>query len=345
MWGGFGRGGTEPQLGDELGDLEGCMGVDESNYYCRNRSSSSSFLPSAMTASSFTQRLARAVMIEREKMRNMTKKQHPVESSLTISNVGSAEWCGLPIDASGEELTNTQLAAAQWGARKKSLATRKDLERSESASVTSAAETVHSDREKEQEREPVSFIVHIVSSPDNISGLCLKYDMSVEELLGMNKPATRTSLLARKTIKIPIFEQEDVVEKHEKGGGGAGGGGSLDTTLVELNWECGMCDGEAGNSAARVEGGGAVVHADASSRGLGEEAGYEAGIGGRGEEEDEKGPPQPSRPSLVSSSCSPPPAPPPSLAPAPSRYHVSSPITAPAGAPTPSSLQMRLPSF
>jgi hypothetical protein len=337
MWG-IGRGSTaEPLLCDDLGDLEGCMGVDE----VKSRGlSSSSFLPSAMK---------KTMQIAQEKMRNLTKKQQqPVESSLTINHIGSAEWCGLPT-ASGAECTPTQLAAAQWA--NKSL--KKNLERSESASVTSAAETVHNDSEREQEREPVSFIVHTVSSFDNMSGLCLKYDMSVEELLVMNRPATRTSLLARKTIKIPIFEQQDVAARQaggdEKGGGsgveGGGGGGTL-TGRIELTWECGLCGGgEAGNS-GRVKGEGGVVHAGVRGRALFEESGY----GGRGREEEEDRPSlslslasPPSLPSFVSSSLSAAP-PPPALASAgalPSHARTLAPWAEPAV--TPSSL--RLPSF
>jgi hypothetical protein len=100
------------------------------------------------------------------------------------------------------DVTSTQADAFAWAARNKALGS----ERSESASVTSSAETVHA---RERERESVSTIVHNVGAPDSINKLCIQYEVSAEELLSVNKPATRTSRLARKTIKIPIFEQDD----------------------------------------------------------------------------------------------------------------------------------------
>ncbi len=120
--------------------------------------------------------------------------------------VGSAEWCGLQC---GDNATPTQLAAAQWVARSRAHAQKRDA--GESASVASRAETV---REHEHERKPVSSVTHTVSASDNISGLCLRYDISAEDLLASNKPATRLSLLARKTIIVPVFAS-DGAEKRE----------------------------------------------------------------------------------------------------------------------------------
>lgn len=192
---------SEPLLCNDLGELETCMGVEDEPSSC---SFGRSFMPSASHGS----RLARAMQLAsfaQEKMMVLSGKKlgKPVESSLTVfAPVGSAEWCGLPKDASASEFTPTQAAAFAWAARNKALGS----ERSESASVTSSAETVHA---REREREPVSTIVHNVGAPDNINKLCIQYDVSAEELLSVNKPATRTSLLARKTIKIPIFEQDE----------------------------------------------------------------------------------------------------------------------------------------
>ena len=192
---------AEPLLCNDLGELETCMGVEDEPSSC---SFGRSFMPRAAHGS----RLARAMQLAsfaQEKIMVLSGKKlvKPVESSLTVfAPVGSAEWCGLPKDASASEFTPTQAAAFAWAARNKALGS----ERSESASVTSSAETVHA---REREREPVSTIVHNVGAPDNINKLCIQYDVSAEELLSVNKPATRTSLLARKTIKIPMFEQDE----------------------------------------------------------------------------------------------------------------------------------------
>ena len=197
---------AEPLMCDELGELETCMGLDE-----RSSSSRGAVLPGGGRL----QRAMQLAQLAQEKMRGLRKKQPAVESSLTFSDaereVGSAEWCGLQC---GADATPTQLAAAQWAERNKCGGPNKKDERSESASVTSAAETVRG-REREREREPVSSLTHTVTSNDNICGLCLKFDISVEELLAVNKPASRTSLLARKTINVPVFADLELEKREE----------------------------------------------------------------------------------------------------------------------------------
>jgi hypothetical protein len=211
MWAGSAGGASlsssssEPLLCDDLGELEGCLGVEDGgSRYERRRSLIS---PAALyNGSGRLQRAASTCMqLAQEKMLVLSgarKKQPAVESSHTFAEaerqVGSAEWCGL--QCTGAYRTPTQLAAAQWAARNKSLA-----ERSETASVSSAAETVRDLRDRE--RKPVSSLMHTVTALDNISGITVKYDITVEELIAVNKPATRASLLARKTIRIPVFAE------------------------------------------------------------------------------------------------------------------------------------------
>ena len=199
----------QPPLCDDLGELEACMGVDDGGRKGGGgRCGSLLQLPGSG-------RLQRAMQLAHDKMRALRSsaggaRPPAVESSATFAEaerqVGSAEWCGLQC---GEDATPTQLAAAQWLARSRAHAAKRDA--GESASVASRAETVH---EHEHERKPVSSVTHIVSASDNISGLCLRYDISAEELLASNKPATRISLLARKTIIVPVFAN-DGAEKRE----------------------------------------------------------------------------------------------------------------------------------
>ena len=196
---------TEPLLCDDLGELEGCLGVEDGDSVRTGRKSLLS-RAALYNGSGRLQRAASTCMqLAQEKMLVLSggrKKQPAVESSHTFAEaerqVGSAEWCGL--QCTGADQTPTQLAAAQWAARNRSLA-----ERSESASVTSAAETVRGLRDPEREREPISTIVHTLTAQDNVSGITVKYNITVEELLAVNRPATRASLLARKSIMIPIF--------------------------------------------------------------------------------------------------------------------------------------------
>ena len=205
--------GSAPQapLCDDLGALEACMGVDDGD--SRGSGSVSAGLGSLRLIPG-SGRLQKAMQLAQDKMRALrcvASSQPAVESSDTFAEaerkVGSAQWCGLQC---GDDATPTQLAAAQWAARSKALAHRRDVgERSESSSEASNAETVREHREHEFERKPVSLIAHTVSAIDNISGLCLRYDISAEELLACNKPATRMSLLARKVISIPVFAEAD----------------------------------------------------------------------------------------------------------------------------------------
>ena len=198
-------------LCDDLGALEACMGVDDGD--SRGSGSGSAGLGSLRLLPG-SGRLQKAMQLAQDKMRALrcvASSQPAVESSDTFAEaerqVGSAQWCGLQC---GDDATPTQLAAAQWAARSKALAHRRDVgERSESSSEASNAETVREHREHEFERKPVSLVTHTVSAIDNISGLCLRYDISAEELLASNKPATRMSLLARKVISIPVFAEAD----------------------------------------------------------------------------------------------------------------------------------------
>jgi hypothetical protein len=204
-------------LCDDLGALEACMGVDDGH----TRGSGSAGLGSLRLLQGRGS-LQKAMQLAQDKMRALrcaASSQPAVESSDTFAEaerqVGSAQWCGLQC---GEDATPTQLAAAQWAARRKALAHRRDVgERSESSSEASSAETVREHREHEFERKPISLVAHTVSAIDNISGLCLRYDISAEELLASNKPATRMSLLARKVITIPVFaEAHAAVTREEK---------------------------------------------------------------------------------------------------------------------------------
>ncbi|EKX34546.1 hypothetical protein GUITHDRAFT_155710 [Guillardia theta CCMP2712] len=51
---------------------------------------------------------------------------------------------------------------------------------------------------------------HVVDKSDTISGICIKYNVTVDRLLAINK-ATRNTLLIRKTIKIPLVEGMDSI--------------------------------------------------------------------------------------------------------------------------------------
>jgi len=209
---------SEP-LCDDLGELESCLGVDdERSSSSRSRSLASTLLPSALRPSPAAERglhrMQRAMQMAQEKMLILSgsrKKPQAVESSITFHErereVGSAEWCGMLHN--GSQLTATQQAAVEWAGR--STSGKGSLEQYESASVTSAAETVRGEVRK---RMPVSTFTHTVTAIDNMSGICLKYNICVEELLHINKPASRALLLARKTITIPVFADEDE-EKHD----------------------------------------------------------------------------------------------------------------------------------
>ena len=206
-------------LCDDLGELESCLGVDdERSSSSRSRSLASTLLPSALRPSPAAERglhrMQRAMQMAQEKMLILSgsrKKPQAVESSITFHErereVGSAEWCGMLHN--GAQLTATQQAAVEWAGR--STSGKGSLEQYESASVTSVAETVRGEV-RERKRMPVSTFTHNVTAIDNMSGICLKYNICVEELLHINKPASRALLLARKTITIPVFADE---EKHD----------------------------------------------------------------------------------------------------------------------------------
>ena len=240
MWAGESQrcGRREPLLCDDLGELETCLGVEDAGARAAGRIPSSLLSRTALyNGSGRLQRAASTCMqLAQEKMLVLSgarKKQDAVESSHTFAEaerqVGSAEWCGL--QCTGADRTPTQLAALNWAARNRSLA-----ERSESASVTSAAETVRGLREPEREREPAGHHFHEVTAFDNISGITVKYDITVEELLAVNKPATRASLLARKSIRIPVFAEEADDDKMA-----ATNPHLLNPALVKASFVCGDC--------------------------------------------------------------------------------------------------------
>jgi hypothetical protein len=237
----------KPLLVDDLGELEGCLGIEEDKGGgCRRP-----FLSSVTQAGSLKRAAAAASSVMQrahEKMRllgSAHRQQPAVESSITFAqeverHVGSAAWCGLHSD-SGEQ-TPTQLAAALWTARNASTdGARKDAH--DTCSVLSSSETVR-EAIRERDRELVSSLVHLVTASDSISGLCLKYDVSLEDLLTFNKPASRSSLLARKSVYIPIFARsfgdraqpsgtdEDTEDGEDEAAGAAARG--LDLSDVEL---------------------------------------------------------------------------------------------------------------
>lgn len=237
------------------------MGVDE-----RSRSRPSSLLPNSMPGPAPGSRLHRAMQIAQQKyrmLRGSGKKLQEVESSITFHEaereVGSAAWCALL--HSGAELTPTQQAARAWVGRNKSIGKGKDsMERCESASATSAAETV---RDEARERIPESSVIHAVTKIDTMMGICLKYDISVEELLAINKPASRALLLARKTIMIPVFADEDAEKREDDllescqagrahGGDAEAGEGDL---RFEVPRECGVCNATAASRDGKGGGG------------------------------------------------------------------------------------------
>ena len=219
---------SDPVIVDDLGELEGCLGVEDSSRRRANETESvqGSRLHRAAAAASFAMRLAQKKMLCLGGMR----AQPAVESSATFAEVGSAAWCGLD-DSDSAERTPTQLACAKWKERGSSHAlgdgaTHKH-QHSETASVSSAADTLARE-DVGATRELVSTRVHTVQPHDSFSGLCLQHEVSPEELLAFNKPASRSSLLARKRILIPVFGRRaspppSVCSASEHGLGGCGG--------------------------------------------------------------------------------------------------------------------------
>ena len=286
---------SDPVIVDDLGELEGCLGVEDSSRRRANETESvqGSRLQRAAAAASFAMQLAQKKMLCLGGMR----AQPAVESSATFAEVGSAAWCGLA-DSDAAERTPTQLACAQWKARgsRHALgdgATHKH-QHSETASVSSAADTLARE-DVGATRELVTTRVHAVQPHDSLSGLCLQHEVSPEELLACNKPASRSSLLARKSILIPVFGRRaspppSVCSASERGLGGCGGdevragvgllcednlGGGQGILGGSITW-AGSCWGQASECTERGQGGGGGEgepgHDEAEGR-EGEEAG------------------------------------------------------------------------
>ena len=266
---------SDPVIVDDLGELEGCLGVEDSSRRRANETESvqGSRLQRAAAAASFAMQLAQKKMLCLGGMR----AQPAVESSATFAEVGSAAWCGLD-DSDSAERTPTQLACAKWKERGSSHAlgdgaTHKH-QHSETASVSSAADTLARE-DVGATRELVSTRVHAVQPHDSLSGLCLQHEVSPEELLACNKPASRSSLLARKSILIPVFGRRaspppSVCSASERGLGGCGGdevragvgllceenlGGGQGSLGGSFTW-AGSCWGQASESTERGQGGG-----------------------------------------------------------------------------------------
>ena len=301
---------SDPVIVDDLGELEGCLGVEDSSrrranetdvWASRTAAAAAQMRPSvqgsplqrAAAAASFAMQLAQKKMLCLGGMR----AQPAVESSATFAEVGSAAWCGLA-GSDAAERTPTQLACAQWKARgsRHALgdgATHKH-QHSETASVSSTADTLARE-DVGATRELVSTRVHAVQPHDSLSGLCLQHEVSPEELLACNKPASRSSLLARKSILIPVFGRRaspppSVCSASERGLGGCGGdevragvgllceenlGGGQGSLGGSFTW-AGSCWGQASESTERGQGGGGGEgepgHDEAEGR-EGEEAG------------------------------------------------------------------------